>query len=334
MTTGRARRRLAGLVLIGVVTASLASGARATGDTDGALPRRCDGAVLARESSGVRSGTPVLFVHGFTGRPGNFRATRGGRPSMLETVARIPGAVAYTFDYSPSATQWVTDPAIGPALADAITCLARVAGRRVVVVAHSMGGLATRFAQGQVVDGAPVADSLAHVVTVGTPTRGVLLLDFANGDISNDIVQTVVDAAGELCADPGEEERPRLCELFDAANAPAVTAMAPGSPELAALPAWGRGVVVDPIAADIELRLSVLGFGTTISLGDIVATVSSATAGPSRGRRPVVVVCRDGLLDLAEVVDESACSHANELANRRVIAAVRARVAETLHPAT
>jgi pimeloyl-ACP methyl ester carboxylesterase len=298
------------------------------------FPRECDGAVRAREVNGenLRGGTPVLFVHGFTGRPGNFRATREGRPSMLETVADVPGAVPYTFDYSADATQWVTDPAIGPALAEAITCLAQETGERVVVVAHSMGGLATRFAQGQVIDGVPVADSLAHVVTVGTPTRGVLLLDFTNGEVSNEIVQTVVDAAGELCADPGDEERPRLCELFDAANAPAVTAMAPGSPELEALPDWGRAVVVDPVAADIKLRLSVLGFGTTISLGDIVATVESATADPSRGRRPVVVVCRDGLVDLAEVVDESPCSHANELANRRIIRAVRDRVAESLHP--
>jgi hypothetical protein len=170
------------------------------------------------------------------------------------------------------------------------------------------------------------------VVTVGTPTDGVLLLDFTNGEVSNEIVQTVVDAASELCADPGDEERPRLCELFDAANAPAVTAMAPGSAALEALPDWGRSVVVDPVAADIKLRLSVLGFGTTISLGDIVATVESATADPSRGRRPVVVVCRDGLVDLAEVVDESPCSHANELANRRIIRAVRDRVAESLHP--
>lgn len=298
------------------------------------LPSMCDGAVRAVEAERAHGGegTPVLFVHGFTGRPGNFRARRDGRPSMLQTVARIPGAVPYTFDYSGAATNWVTDPAIGPALATAITCLARASGRRVVVVAHSMGGLATRYAQGQRVDGVPVADSLARVVTVGTPTRGVLLLDFANGEVSNTIVQTVVDAAGELCADPGEEERPRLCELFDAANAPAVTAMAPGSAELDALPDWAPGVVVDPIAADIELRLSVLGFGTTISLGDIVATVSSATADPSRGRRPVIVVCRGGLVDLADVVDESPCSHTNELANRRVIRAVRERVAASLHP--
>jgi pimeloyl-ACP methyl ester carboxylesterase len=317
------------LALVAVVPAAPAASAGRE-----RLPRQCDGAVRARETdeAHLRGGTPVLFVHGFTGRPGDFRKTRDGRASMLETVAGIPGAVPYTFDYSDDSTEWVTDPAIGPALGGAIACLANASGKRVVVVAHSMGGLATRFAQGQVVDGEPVTDSLAHVVTVGTPTRGVLLLDFTNGDISNEIVQTAVDAASELCEDPGEEERPRLCELFDAANAPAVTAMAPGSAELEALPAWGPAVVVDPIAADIKLRLSVLGFGTTVSLGDIVATVGSATADPSRGRQPVVVACRHGIVDLAEVVDESRCSHANELANRRVIEAVRGRVADTIDP--
>jgi pimeloyl-ACP methyl ester carboxylesterase len=298
------------------------------------LPRECDGAVKARESYGVTSGTPVLFVHGFTGRPSVFRDERDGRPSMLGTVADIPGAVAYTFDYADHSTQWVTDPAIGPALAEAITCLADAAGTRIVLVAHSMGGLAARYAQGQVIDDTPVADSLAHVITVGTPSKGVLLLSFTQGEISNEVVQTAVDAVGDLCGEETDKDRERLCDLFDAANAPAVTAMAPGSADLDALPAWGKGVIVDPIASDIDVRISALGFGTNISLGDIVATVESAGANASPGRRRVVVRCHVGIADLPEVVDRSPCSHANELGNRRVIDAVRSRVASTVGRAT
>ncbi len=316
---------MAALVAGAVPTASPAAAGERT-----RLPLACDGAIMARESRGVTTGTPVLFVHGFTGRPSVFRDERDGRPSMLDTIAAIPGAVAYTFDYSDHSTEWVTDPAIGPALAAAITCLADAAGRRIVLVAHSMGGLAARYAQGQVLDDAPVADSLAHVITVGTPSKGVLLLSFTQGEISNEVVQTAVDAVGDLCGEETGKDRERLCDLFDAANAPAVTAMAPGSADLDALPEWGRGVIVDPIAADIDVRLSVLGFGTNVSLGDIVATVESAGADASRGRRRVVVRCHVGIADLAEVVDRSPCSHANELGNRRVIDAVRRRVASTI----
>jgi hypothetical protein len=102
--------------------------------------------------------------------------------------------------------------------------------------------------------------------------------------------------------------------------------MAPGSAQLAALPPWGARVVVHPIAADLRLRLSVFGNGTTVSLGDIVATVASATADASPGEQPLVVRCNTELTHLVDVVDTSPCAHANEITNRRIIEEVRDQV--------
>jgi pimeloyl-ACP methyl ester carboxylesterase len=317
--------RVAAVALAVVGFGAVAPGATAHAG-DSAAPERCGAATRATASARSRGGTPVLFVHGFGGGPGNFHQHQDDRPSMLDAVAALDGVTAYTFDYADHALSWVTNPAIGPALARSIDCLARASGRKVVVVAHSMGGLATRYAQGQEIGGRPVSDSLARVVTIGTPTEGVLLLSFTNGEVSNAIVQAAVDAAGEVCGNQPKEKRRRLCELLDEADAPAVTAMAPDAAALDDLPPWGPGVVVHPIAADLELRLSAFGIGTTVSLGDIVVTVDSATADPSPGQRPLVVRCRAQLTELVTVVDESPCSHANEVANRRIIAAVRDQV--------
>jgi pimeloyl-ACP methyl ester carboxylesterase len=325
------QRRLRLLIAIPLAVALVAGATTMTAGATGELgldaPRRCDGAVRAPESENAsRAATAVLFVHGFTGSPGDFRRTRDGQPSMVESVARMPGVAAYTFDYSAASTQWVTNLAIGPALAKAIVCLAARTGKRIVVVAHSMGGLATRFAQGVVIDGQPVANSVQRVVTIGTPTEGVILLSFTQDDVAQTIVQALVDAASEACGKKTRKEHLRLCELLDAANAPAVSAMAPGSADLRRLPPWNSRLAIAPIAADLRLRVSVLGLGTTLSLGDIVATVDSATADASRGERAYVARCKITLEDLFEVVDRSPCSHTNELTNLAIGRAVRAQV--------
>lgn len=326
--SARSRRLTIAIPLaVGLIVGATAVTATATDVRGLDAPRRCDGAVRAPESEKAsRTATPVLFVHGFTGSPGDFRRTRDGQPSMVESVARMHDVVAYTFDYSAASTQWVTNLAIGPALAKAIVCLAARTGKRIVVVAHSMGGLATRFAQGVVIDGQPVARSIQRVVTIGTPTDGVILLSFTRGDVSQTIVQALVDAASEACGKKTREKHIHLCELLDAANAPAVSSMAPGSDDLRRLPPWNPRLDVVPIAADLRLRVSVLGLGTTLSLGDIVATVDSATADASRGERAYVARCKITLEDLFEVVDRSPCSHTNELTNQAIGRAVRAQI--------
>jgi hypothetical protein len=220
-------------------------------------------------------------------------------------------------------------PDIGPALADAITCLAEESGKKVVVVAHSMGGLAARFAQGQQVDGRSVADAIRQVITIGTPNRGVILLSIANGEVSNLIVRGATELAGAACDEPPrKQERRDLCELLRAASIPAVKAMDPDSKRLKALPKWSPRLAVDGVAADLRLRVSAFGIGTTVSLGDIVVTVDSATADASPSTSRFVARCSTELTDLIDVVDESHCSHANELSNRRIVRHVVDQVLE------
>ncbi len=326
------RRTFSAVVACALLTVALGV-APAVAGKRAALPRRCDGAVRVPESNG-QGRTAVLLVHGFLGSPDSFRRGIVGRHDnprdLLETVAAVDGASAYTFDYSEHASKWVTDQSIAPALAQSIRCLARASGRKVVVVAHSMGGLATRVAQGQVIKGRAVSESVARVITIGTPTQGVLLLTYAKDRLTAFALQTILDNAGELCDEPPDKDRRRLCELLDAADAPATEAMAPDSGQLGALPPWGIDVTVHPIAADLIVRVSVLGVGVDVPLGDIVTTVDSAIADASPGEQPLVVECHTEIDELVDAVDRSLCSHGNELAHPRIIRAVRDQVRAAL----
>jgi hypothetical protein len=212
---------------------------------------------------------------------------------------------------------------IGPTLASAIACIAaehdrEEPGRKVVVVAHSMGGLAVQFAQGQTVDGRSVATRLGDVITVGTPFDGAQLLAFASG-AGGVVFRAISDAALGTCDEEDTQRRARdICGLLGTTETPAVQAMIPGSAELDALPPWQAGVVRHPIAGDIDVTIGVLGLEQVLGLGDFAVSVDSAVAGASRGVEPFVAGCHSGLLDVFDAIDDSPCSHTNQLANRRV----------------
>jgi pimeloyl-ACP methyl ester carboxylesterase len=112
-----------------------------------------------------RSGgrTPVVVVHGWTGRAthnvdrtgafshlidltANRLGTVNVSRSVIGQIQRLGGTAVYTFDYHGISTRWVTDDGIGPRLGRAIDCLYEATGQRVIIVAHSMGGLAARQA--------------------------------------------------------------------------------------------------------------------------------------------------------------------------------------------
>jgi hypothetical protein len=134
-------------------------------------------AATGRCMSGFGSKTPALLVHGWTGDREDWTK---GQPSMYDALSRSSKIALDRFDYKPVNDQWVTNPAIGPKLAAHIDCLSRASVRgggngKVIVVAHSMGGLAARFAANQTVSGRSVADELGLVITLGTPHEGTLL---------------------------------------------------------------------------------------------------------------------------------------------------------------
>jgi pimeloyl-ACP methyl ester carboxylesterase len=287
-----------------------------------------------RRASRTEHGLPVLFVHGFAGAPSDFRRKLGDGRSMLDVLRELPGVVAYTFDYSVRSLEWVTDPAIGRALGRAIVCIRTRQDAPVTVVAHSMGGLATRAAQGGVVRGQRVARSIARVITIGTPFEGAQLLGFADGP-AGDVLSTVIRTTLDVC-DTGVNTRPdrTMCDLLGATETAAVQGMIPGSAQLAALPPWAHGLGIAPIAADIEVGIDgPFGFSERFSVGDFAVSSESALADASRGSPRFVAGCRASLLGLVDAVDDSPCSHANELANHRIIREVRQRVERALEHA-
>ncbi len=328
------------IVIVGLLLAALgvvAPGAGAA--TARATPARATPAACRKVLPGsihvltsLPGRTPVLMVHGFSGVPADFTNAHGSTASMASQLAKIPGVATATFDYSKHALDWVTDRHIGPALAAAIVCLARRSGRHVVLVGHSMGGLAIRYAQGQTVAGTAVASVIDRVVTIGTPSTGSQLLALAGGP-TGAVMNTVVDAARGICGDGKIPAHPTrsICDLLGAQKSPAVQGLTPGSGPLTALPPWDPRLIVHADAGNLSLYVRVLGLEQSVSVGDILVSVDSATTDASKGEAPVVVTCRAALGDFTGVVDDSPCSHGQLLRNTRIAADVRNQVRRAVH---
>ena len=274
---------------------------------------RADGSPI--EPADPRSGPvqPVVVVHGWTSRSlhdqtrsgafsslidrsandhgGVIRPESEARSSLIGALQSIDGVLVHTFDYSKVATRWVTDPQIAPRLADGIECLAKAYGTKPVVLAHSMGGLATRQALSLPdSQGRPLAESVARVVTFGTPEEGTTILkgalDAIDGamwvpglNIPVAIFKTIasqcskrVDATGEYCMGGN---------VVDSLYTRAARAMLPGTPELAALPWWPEGLRVTALAGNIEVGgFSLFGLKAKgVDIGDMAVNTDSAVAG-------------------------------------------------------
>jgi pimeloyl-ACP methyl ester carboxylesterase len=111
---------------------------------------------------------PVIFVHGWTSNSEALRNT--GAKLTAQTGNRI---ATYYFDYAPNATTWAAADVIAGCLASYITDVSRTyqsAGGdgKVLVVAHSMGGLATLYASVK----SDAGKLLGGVVTFDTPYLG------------------------------------------------------------------------------------------------------------------------------------------------------------------
>ncbi len=181
--------------------------------------------------------TPVLLVHGFHEQPtGPNGVWTNGTPSMEDAIAKIPGVKVVTpFDYystANTATKWVTAPTIGAALASDIICLANASTAnggpgKVILVVHSMGGLAVRCA----VDPACVnrvntrkpwpaanASQIGLVITLGTPNLGSTLAAKTAPLVDGAVCKEILGC-------------PNLADFF-AGNSDAAAALEEGSPEL------------------------------------------------------------------------------------------------------
>ncbi|MEV8443269.1 alpha/beta hydrolase [Actinosynnema sp. NPDC051121] len=272
--------------------------------------RNPDGSPVAITPDARGRYVPIIMVHGWTGssahddkREGafshkidlstnpsaNVRADR----SLIGQLQRVPGAAVYTFDYHEHSARWIDDRDIGPALGTAIDCLHRESGEKVIVIAHSMGGLATRYALSPP-EGSR-ADEVSSVITFGTPNTGSLIAMLAavildvgaavNGALA--VLRLVLAVCGKAAS--GSLDTGTICDDLDravrAADSDGGRALRTGSAELAALEPFPDDVDVHALAGETTFVVPRLGWFALpwaterVPTGDLVVTADSATRG-------------------------------------------------------
>lgn len=204
--------------------------------------------------SGFGIKLPVLMVHGLNS---DRTIWLNGSSSVSKALDAVKDIVVDTFDYKGFATEWVTNKAIGPKLAERIDCLAQnsLAGKglgKVIVLAHSMGGLAAQYAMAQIVNGHKVADEADFLISIATPYLGS---GFAN-----------------LCL---ELEKLRLHAAQ--CQGSAIKALAAGSKELSDLPPFPSSVAIKALSGNVTIDTQVLTQQVKVPMfGDLVVSTASA----------------------------------------------------------
>jgi pimeloyl-ACP methyl ester carboxylesterase len=279
-----ARAIIASLLAMGTLPLAAADPTQ-SGEAGCMTPQLRPGVPAEPDEHDAVSGVPVLFVHGMNGNPSSWQ-------SLADRVAGDRWDSVWLFDYRAWSLDWVTDSHIGPALADAIDCLYRSSGHRVVVVDHSMGGLATQFAVSQrSSSGGLVTDEVAEVLTLGTPYQGSLLLSVLRGVAAPSLpIQAMLAAcAGVVHVGRSHGLLESPCDTLAVANSPVGTALQYHSSEIANLPPWPNTLSVHDLAGQIEMQLLPRDLASA-DIGDGVVTTGSATAHNTEGP-PSVVTC-------------------------------------------
>lgn len=252
---------------------------------------------------------PVVMVHGWTGsathdseRTGAFShkidlttnqlGQVSASRSLIGQLQRLPGAAVFTFDYHQYSARWVDDSHIGPALGTAIDCLHRATGEKVIIVAHSMGGLAIRHALTPPT-GPGRADKVSTVITFGAPNTGSLLAMLADTALDLGalaakqlaVLRLILSVCGNASSESVETGTP--CDLLPswarAGDSSAGRALRWGSPQLAALKPFPSKVAVHALAGDTMLTVPKIGWFAMpwetdkVPVGDLVVTTGSAT---------------------------------------------------------
>jgi pimeloyl-ACP methyl ester carboxylesterase len=267
------------------------------------LPERCDTAELAvSERYDPVAGpdgtmTPLLLVHGLDSSADmwsgmiSFSTQQGGtgiEQNLVEQFVRNDGIAAYTFDYHYQSQRWINDHAIAGRLGNAVDCLEATFDRPVIVVGHSMGGLALRYvANSNDAAGRPRAAKIGLAITFGTPYDGSLVLLLARG--ATDVGAEYAPKVGLLrlllatCGQAASHDR-GLCPvpLINSLYSEAGDGLAYGSAQLAALDPWPGRIESHALAGSIEVSGTTGLFynrrETRVDLGDIAVTTDSAIA--------------------------------------------------------
>lgn len=257
---------------------------------------------LAVPSDEERGKTPVLMVHGYTADAATWSK---GNPSMEDVVRFIDDSVLVDpFDYEAQNTKWVSGSGAAHRLAEEIVCYSKLYGKRVIVVAHSMGGLLAAEAFDWAVFGVFVKDAGGHLVTLGSPYEGSwLAAGYNTGDMSFCTVLT----GGNV----------NLCR--DAYAGQATSGLSINSDQLAALPELPEGVTHKAIAGRAKYEMCFWGCAE-FDLGDLVVPIDSATA------RSTDTGDGDGVTVFDCWISEGWCSHGAMLQAEPVQQEVKASI--------
>jgi pimeloyl-ACP methyl ester carboxylesterase len=290
---GRGQRLFALLVfvVVGLLTTTvIAAPAKSATPTGKPCPM---GDVAAADV--VPDHVPVLLVHGIMAGPEMWwqKKISGQDITLWDKIKGESGAQPYAFSYKKAALSWVDDDRIGPALARTINCLKEASGRKVVIVAHSMGGLATQFALSQPIDSSKpcvqgkencTATNVDRVVTLGTPFAGSLPLTVAQvARIGGDVTAVVGGIAGlaiameqilSLCALVGQASLAlgieNICSVVAVPDSPVGVALqVPPLGRTKELPAWPSAVPLLAEAGSIDVDLSQL---LVISISPLISS--------------------------------------------------------------
>ena len=271
---------------------------------------------LSRPSStDAAAKTPVILVHGLWSK-----AAMWVDAGMTTALASVDGlAVVKPFDYKSANSRWVTEGGTDQRLAKTIVCYSKLyGGKKVIIVVHSMGGLLTRAALDWAAYGTFAKKVVGHIVTIGTPHEGANISDasyIANISLCNAAFFWWGKDAQQNCSTVEEGK--------------AVSAMRPGSPELAALPHIPSGITVRAIAGDVKAPPVCTPWSCALvdSNSDLVVPVSSATdeytsTGVGDGKK--VYTCTG--LNWFESMSQAWCSHSSLTKSPSVQADVKASI--------
>jgi pimeloyl-ACP methyl ester carboxylesterase len=251
-----------------------------------------------------------------------------GSQSIADRVSALSGTTVWAFSYQKKALNWVTDASIGPRLAESISCLWRYTGKPVVVVDHSMGGLATQYAAAQWdSSGHKVASDIAEVIAIGTPFDGskfltVLQAVIRGGEgLSNPGLTAAAEALLSACAGIGHDQLAAdsgdPCGALAVLRSPVGTDLMYRSAAIESLPAWPSSLPVKAVAGEIKITVGIWKLRHTFDLGDILVSQDSATAHNTDGS-PARVTCNNNVLQALS----SKCYHGRLPSNPAVVGQV------------
>jgi pimeloyl-ACP methyl ester carboxylesterase len=273
---------------------------------------------------GLTGSVPVVFIHGINSSAGMWDSWSGG--SIAGQSALIKGVTAWTFDYAHQSLEWVDKQPIGPSFATAISCLAQASGHKVIIVAHSMGGLAAQYAIGE--PRSPAAAHVAELITIGTPYRGSLLLTAMQAVISGSEVTSgnpyeaaLAEALLSACAGVATHTDQNPCWLVSVPRSPVGAALEANSPEIQQLPPWPTDLPVLDTAGDIRIQVGIGPLTFSHDFGDVPVSVSSATAHDTAGQ-PIVQYCGAAQTMWDVVHSSGGCFHTHLPNDPKIITAV------------